>query len=114
MSVTNAVSGVTAIGGMLMLGGGYYPHTYSQMLAAASVFLSSINIAGGFRITARMLEMFRRPGDPKDYASLFIIPALTFAGLSSFLFLFATRCFTLYSFLPTSCTRSHNDFLVAC
>lgn len=37
MSVTNAISGITAIGGMCLLGGGYIPHTIPQTLAAASV-----------------------------------------------------------------------------
>lgn len=27
MSITNAISGITAVGGLLLLGGGYFPHT---------------------------------------------------------------------------------------
>ncbi len=29
MSITNAISGITAVGGLLLLGGGYFPHTFA-------------------------------------------------------------------------------------
>jgi hypothetical protein len=51
MSVTNAVSGVTAVGGLLLMGGNVLPNSLDTTLAASAVFLSSINIAGGFLIT---------------------------------------------------------------
>ncbi len=57
MSVTNAVSGIVAVGGLLLMGGGLLPSTFAQTLAAASVFMASINIFGGFLITQRMLDM---------------------------------------------------------
>ena len=62
MSVTNAVSGITAAGGLLVMGGGIIPHTTPQYLAAVAALVSSINITGGFIITKRMLDMFKRPG----------------------------------------------------
>ena len=62
------------------MGGGLLPSTTAQTLAAATVFMSSINIFGGFLITKRMLDMFRRPTDPKDYGYLFAIPGAIFAG----------------------------------
>jgi NAD(P) transhydrogenase len=80
MSVTNAISGMTAVGGLALSGGGIVPTDWPTSLSAAAVFLSSINIAGGFLITARMLDMFRRPGDPPEYNSLYAIPALAFLG----------------------------------
>lgn len=80
MSVTNAISGMTAVGGLALAGGGIVPTDWSTSLSAAAVFLSSINIAGGFLITARMLDMFRRPGDPPEYNSMYAIPALAFLG----------------------------------
>jgi hypothetical protein len=43
----------------------------AQALAAASVFIASINIFGGFHLTTRMLDMFKRPGDPKSHDYLF-------------------------------------------
>jgi len=61
MSVTNAISGITAVGGMLLMGGGYYPTNTTQALAATAAFISCINIGGGFLVTQRMLDMFRRP-----------------------------------------------------
>ena len=60
MSVTNAVSGITAAGGLLLMGGGLVPHTTPQYLAAVAALVSSINISGGFIITKRMLDMFKR------------------------------------------------------
>ena len=64
MSITNAISGITAVGGILLLGGGYLPGSFAQFLAASAVLMSSINIAGGFIVTKRMLDMFKRPTDP--------------------------------------------------
>ncbi|CAF3468900.1 unnamed protein product [Rotaria sp. Silwood1] len=74
MSVTNAISGITAVGGLLLMGGGYYPQTIPQGLATAAAFISSINIGGGFVITQRMLNMFKRPTDPPEYNYLYLIP----------------------------------------
>lgn len=80
MSVTNAISGITAAGGMLLMGGGYLPGSTPQALAALAAFISSINIGGGFLVTKRMLDMFRRPTDPPEYNYLYGIPALSFLG----------------------------------
>jgi NAD(P) transhydrogenase subunit alpha len=58
MSVTNAISGIIVIGGMLQVSG---PVTSPiVMLGAAAILLATINIAGGFLVTQRMLRMFRR------------------------------------------------------
>ena len=43
------------------MGGGLAPHDKVQALGAAAAFISSINIGGGFLITQRMLDMFKRP-----------------------------------------------------
>ncbi|TKR72239.1 hypothetical protein L596_019717 [Steinernema carpocapsae] len=80
MSVTNAISGITAAGALCGVGGGLYPETTPQALALAAAFISSINIGGGFLITKRMLDMFRRPTDPKEYNFLYGIPAAAFLG----------------------------------
>jgi NAD(P) transhydrogenase len=53
------VSGMVGIGGLFVMGGGYFPGTASQVLGALSVLLASINVAGGFVITKRMLDMFK-------------------------------------------------------
>ena len=44
------------------MGGGYLPGTASQALGALSVLLASVNVAGGFVITKRMLDMFKSNG----------------------------------------------------
>uniref|UniRef100_A0A6A7FPX7 NAD(P) transhydrogenase, mitochondrial n=1 Tax=Hirondellea gigas TaxID=1518452 RepID=A0A6A7FPX7_9CRUS len=80
MSVTNAISGITAVGGLLLMGGGYYPTNIVQSLAAAAAFVSFINIFGGFIVTQRMLDMFKRPTDPPEHQYLYAIPALAFLG----------------------------------
>merc|ERR1712180_159113 len=80
MSVTNAISGITAVGGMLLMGGSLYPTNSIQALAAGAAFISFINIFGGFIVTKRMLDMFKRPTDPPEHTMLMGIPAATFLG----------------------------------
>ncbi|KAJ5113964.1 hypothetical protein N7456_002498 [Penicillium angulare] len=80
MSVTNAISGMVGIGGLFIMGGGYYPTTFPEYLGAASVLLAFVNVSGGFVITKRMLDMFKRPTDPPEYPWLYAIPALVFGG----------------------------------
>jgi len=38
------------------------------------VLASAINIGGGFTVTSRMLNMFRRPTDPAEYNYLYAVP----------------------------------------
>nr|XP_036579228.1 NAD(P) transhydrogenase, mitochondrial [Colletotrichum truncatum]KAF6786714.1 NAD(P) transhydrogenase, mitochondrial [Colletotrichum truncatum] len=80
MSVTNAISGMVGIGGLFILGGGYVPETFPQVLGALSVLLAFVNVSGGFVITKRMLDMFKRPTDPPEYPWLYAIPAALFGG----------------------------------
>lgn len=80
MSVTNAISGITCVGGLLLMDGGYYPTNAVEGLAASAAFISFINVFGGFIVTKRMLDMFKRPTDPPEYNSLYGIPAATFLG----------------------------------
>lgn len=58
MSVTNAISGIIIIGGLLQIGGTM--PTGVMVLGFAAIFLATINIAGGFLVTQRMLKMFRK------------------------------------------------------
>jgi NAD(P) transhydrogenase subunit alpha len=58
MSVTNAISGIIVVGGMLAISGP--PTSPAVVLGAMAILLASINIAGGFLVTQRMLRMFRR------------------------------------------------------
>ena len=80
MSVTNAISGMVGIGGFFIMGGGYLPGTFPQALGALSVLLAFINVSGGFVVTKRMLDMFKRPTDPPEYPWLYAIPATLFGG----------------------------------
>jgi len=58
MSVTNAISGIIVIGGMLQMTGDYRSAT--AILAGFAVLIAAINVAGGFWVTQRMLSMFRK------------------------------------------------------
>ncbi|MDI1242086.1 MAG: Re/Si-specific NAD(P)(+) transhydrogenase subunit alpha [bacterium] len=57
MSVTNAISGIILVGGMLQLSGTL---NVTTILGAIAVLIATINIAGGFLVTNRMLAMFRK------------------------------------------------------
>ena len=58
MSVTNAISGIILVGGMLQISGPLSSPV--TLLSAAAVLLATINISGGFWVTTRMLRMFQR------------------------------------------------------
>ncbi len=57
MSVTNAISGIIVVGAMLQISSS---SGFVVFLAAIGVLIASINIAGGFLVTQRMLKMFRK------------------------------------------------------
>merc|ERR1712025_626139 len=78
MSVTNAISGITAVGGLMLMGGGYYPTNAVEGLVASAAFISFINVFGGFIVTQRMLDMFKRPTDPPEHSYLMGVPAAAF------------------------------------
>ena len=58
MSVTDAISGIILIGGMLQVSGP--PTALATVLAALAVLLAMVNVAGGFLVTERMLAMFKK------------------------------------------------------
>jgi NAD(P) transhydrogenase subunit alpha len=65
MSVTNAISSIIAIGALVqvappIMGGGDRPEAWILGLAVAGIALTAINMFGGFAVTQRMLEMFRK------------------------------------------------------
>jgi NAD(P) transhydrogenase subunit alpha len=57
MSETNAISGIILVGGILQVGS---TNVAISVLATVAVLVASINIFGGFLVTLRMLEMFRK------------------------------------------------------
>jgi NAD(P) transhydrogenase subunit alpha len=69
MAVTNAISGIIIVGALLqteVIGGDEI--TLTSVIGAIAVFLASINIFGGFMVTRRMLEMFKKKA-PKANAA---------------------------------------------
>jgi NAD(P) transhydrogenase subunit alpha len=57
MSVTNAISGIIVVGAILQVG---HDSVWISVVAFIGILVASINVFGGFRVTARMLEMFKR------------------------------------------------------
>ncbi|WP_066565685.1 Re/Si-specific NAD(P)(+) transhydrogenase subunit alpha [Snodgrassella sp. CFCC 13594] len=57
MSVTNAISGIIVVGALLQIGQG---HALVSWLAFFAIAIVSVNIFGGFYVTRRMLDMFRK------------------------------------------------------
>jgi NAD(P) transhydrogenase subunit alpha len=57
MSVTNAISSIIIIGALLQISS---HDPWIMWLAGSAALITSINIAGGFAVTRRMLAMFRR------------------------------------------------------
>ena len=57
MAVTNAISGIVALGALLQVGSS---HWLVVTLASLSFLIATINIVGGFLVTRRMLAMFQK------------------------------------------------------
>jgi NAD(P) transhydrogenase subunit alpha len=65
MSGTNAIHGIVLVGAMLIAGSA--DSTLEQTLAFVAVVFATINVVGGFLVTDRMLEMFKRkPERPEE------------------------------------------------
>jgi NAD(P) transhydrogenase subunit alpha len=61
MSGANAISGITVVGALILSGGGH--GWISSVLGLLAVIAAMINVVGGYAVTDRMLQMFkRRPG----------------------------------------------------
>ena len=58
MSLTNAISSVIIVGAILAAGAGALE--FEGLMGIAAVTLASVNVAGGFLVTRRMLEMFKK------------------------------------------------------
>ena len=57
MSGSNAISGITVIGAMIVAGEGY--SQLATILGIVAVAFATTNIVGGFMVTDRMLQMFK-------------------------------------------------------
>ncbi|PSO58597.1 MAG: NAD(P) transhydrogenase subunit alpha [Cyanobacteria bacterium QS_7_48_42] len=58
MSGANAISGITIIGAVLIAGAGHGKVT--EILGLIAVVLATVNVVGGFLVTDRMLQMFKK------------------------------------------------------
>ena len=58
MSGANAISGITVVGALISAGAGH--SGISTLLGLIAVILATINVVGGFLVTDRMLEMFKK------------------------------------------------------
>ncbi len=64
MSVTNAISGIVILGALQSLN--LSNNLFTTILLLASIFFASINIFGGFHVSARMLKMFKNKDKTND------------------------------------------------
>lgn len=62
-SGANAISGITIVGAIIVAGANGSP--LSQYLGLAAIIFATINVVGGFMVTDRMLEMFKKKEDDK-------------------------------------------------
>ncbi len=63
MSGANAISGITIVGAIIVAGS--VGEELGKWIGFAAIILASINVVGGFMVTDRMLEMFKKKGDDK-------------------------------------------------
>jgi len=64
MSATNAISGITVVGALIVCATNA-PGSPGMVLSFIAIILATINVVGGYMVTQRMLEMFRNKGDKK-------------------------------------------------
>jgi NAD(P) transhydrogenase subunit alpha len=67
MSGTNAIHGIVIVGAMLVMGIDH-KDTLTWIIGFVAVVLASANVVGGFVVTDRMLEMFKKKEPPKKGA----------------------------------------------
>ncbi|MDH3496604.1 MAG: NAD(P) transhydrogenase subunit alpha [Gemmatimonadota bacterium] len=63
MSGSNAISGITIIGALIVAGRG--DSRVTSVLGLIAVIFAMINVVGGFMVTDRMLEMFKKKPEEK-------------------------------------------------
>ena len=67
MSATNAISGISLVGSIVIAGGTSPHHSkVAMILGFIAVVCSTTNVVGGFVITDRMLKMFKRKPSAKE------------------------------------------------
>jgi NAD(P) transhydrogenase subunit alpha len=63
MSGANAISGITIIGAVVVAG--QVDSAIAQWIGLAAIIFATINVVGGFMVTDRMLEMFKKKNKPQ-------------------------------------------------
>ncbi|MEP1151454.1 MAG: NAD(P) transhydrogenase subunit alpha [Balneola sp.] len=63
MSGANAISGITIVGALIVSGSD--GSLMTQILGITAIIFATINVVGGFMVTDRMLEMFKKKEDNK-------------------------------------------------
>lgn len=64
MSATNAIHGIVLLGGLLVIG--QASGAFDKVILVIAIAFGTINIVGGFLVTDRMLEMFKRKPTKED------------------------------------------------
>ncbi|KAK3283633.1 hypothetical protein CYMTET_8682 [Cymbomonas tetramitiformis] len=83
MSLTNAISGLTIVGGLFVFQdmASFATAAWWKWLGPVAVFVSALNIGGGFTMTGRMIGMFKRKTDAPKYTEVYsVIMAAVLAG----------------------------------
>ncbi len=65
MSGANAIHGVVIIGAIIVMGKAEYDNYLAIILGFLAVILGTLNVVGGFVVTDRMLEMFKKKRPPR-------------------------------------------------
>ena len=63
MSATNAIHGIVLLGGLLIIG--VASGLLTEIILVVAIAFGTINVVGGFLVTDRMLEMFKRKPEPR-------------------------------------------------
>src|SRR5207244_423734 len=63
MSGTNFIHGIVIVGAIIVLGGAH--DDFTKIVGFVAMVLAAANVVGGWFVTDRMLEMFKRRPDPK-------------------------------------------------
>jgi len=63
MSATNAIHGIVLLGGILVIGSA--EGFFNKAILVIAIAFGTINVVGGFLVTDRMLEMFKKRPEPK-------------------------------------------------
>ncbi len=68
MSGTNAIHGIVIVGAIIVMGAPH-PGLFMKLVSFTAVVLATANVVGGFVVTDRMLEMFKKRDEPRDEAT---------------------------------------------